>query len=165
MRLVRPCDLYLSRFLSKNRSMRIAIWIVFALSVIFSAGSSRSGRSCLGTTGSPSKNPGPNAIKSPTGVRLRYSQEGTGEARPLPGDVASVLYQGRLLDGHVFGIFLDPAKPFMVRVWRDELISAWRKRSKQMKRGEKRLIIVPFELAYAPGDPPRVPVAPRWSSK
>jgi FKBP-type peptidyl-prolyl cis-trans isomerase len=69
-----------------------------------------------------------------------------------------VLYQGRLLNGTVFGGALDPAKPFRVRVGREELIAAWEETLKQMKRGEKRLIIVPFELAYGTkGDPPRVP--------
>jgi FKBP-type peptidyl-prolyl cis-trans isomerase len=63
-----------------------------------------------------------------------------------------------LLNGGVFGSALDPAKPFQVRVGRDELIAAWEETLKQMKRGEKRLIIVPYELAYGTkGDPPRVP--------
>ena len=100
----------------------------------------------------------PHAIKTSTGLRYLVLKEGTGDARPKPGDSVSVLYQGRLLDGTVFGDSLDPAKPFQVRVGRDELIVAWEETLKQMRPGEKRLIIVPFELGYGTkGDPPRIP--------
>jgi FKBP-type peptidyl-prolyl cis-trans isomerase len=100
----------------------------------------------------------PNAKKSATGLRYIILKEGTGEASPQPGDLVKVVYQGRLLSGNVFGQELDPAKPFPVRVGRDQLIPAWEETLKQMKRGEKRLIIVPYELGYGTrGDPPRIP--------
>ena len=70
----------------------------------------------------------------------------------------SVLYTGRLLSGKVFNEELDPAKPFRFRLGRGELIPAWEETIRRMKRGEKRLIIVPYELGYGTrGDPPRVP--------
>jgi FKBP-type peptidyl-prolyl cis-trans isomerase len=63
-----------------------------------------------------------------------------------------------LLNGTVFGGTLDRNKPFQVRIGRDDLIPAWEETLKQMKRGEKRLVIAPYELAYGTkGDPPRVP--------
>lgn len=100
----------------------------------------------------------PNAKKSSTGLRYVILKEGAGEATPQPGDLVKVLYEGRLLNGTVFGQQLDPAKPFPVRVGRDQLIAAWEETIKQMKRGEKRLIIVPYELGYGTrGDPPRIP--------
>jgi FKBP-type peptidyl-prolyl cis-trans isomerase len=100
----------------------------------------------------------PNAIKTSTGLRYVILKEGTGDAKPQAGDKATVLYQGRLLDGTVFGGANDPAHPFPVRIGRDQLISAWEEALKQMKRGEKRLIIVPYELGYGTrGDPPRIP--------
>jgi FKBP-type peptidyl-prolyl cis-trans isomerase len=100
----------------------------------------------------------PNAIKTSTGLRYVILKQGKGDAKPKVGDVVSVLYQGRLLSGRIFGSELDPAKPFIVRIGRDQLIPAWEETLKQMKRGEKRLIIVPYELAYGTvGDPPRIP--------
>lgn len=100
----------------------------------------------------------PKAVKTSTGLRYVILKEGTGEAKPKPGDKASVLYQGRLLDGTVFGDARDPAHPYVVRIGRDQLIAAWEEALKQMKRGEKRLIIVPYELGYGTrGDPPRIP--------
>ena len=67
----------------------------------------------------------PNAIKSSTGLRYIVLKEGIGDEHPEGGDTVSVLYQGRLLNGSVFGESKNPAKPFQVRVGRDGLIPAW----------------------------------------
>lgn len=100
----------------------------------------------------------PKAIKTSTGLRYVILKEGTGDAKAQAGDKLTVLYQGRLLDGTVFGDARDPAHPYPVRIGRDQLIPAWEEALKQMKRGEKRLIIVPYELGYGTrGDPPRIP--------
>ena len=100
----------------------------------------------------------PNAIKTSTGLRYVILKEGTGDARPMPGDSVTVRYLGRLLNGTVFGESLNPAKPYQVHIGRDELIAAWEETLKQMRLGEKRLIIVPYELGYGTrGDPPRIP--------
>ena len=100
----------------------------------------------------------PEAIKTSTGLRYIILKEGTGDERPKAGDSAAVLYQGRLLSGTVFGENKDRANPFKVRVGRDGLIAGWEEALKQMRRGEKRLIIVPYELGYGTrGDPPRIP--------
>jgi FKBP-type peptidyl-prolyl cis-trans isomerase len=100
----------------------------------------------------------PTARMSSTGLRYVILKEGTGEACPQPGDMVKVLYKGWLLKGAAFGEELDPAKPFPVRVGREQLIPAWEETLKQMKKGEKRLIVVPYELGYGTrGDPPRIP--------
>jgi FKBP-type peptidyl-prolyl cis-trans isomerase len=100
----------------------------------------------------------PKAIKTSTGLRYIILKEGAGDDRARPGDTVSVLYQGRLLNGTVFSESLDPAKPFQARIGREGLIAAWEETLKQMKRGEKRLIIVPYELGYGThGEPPRIP--------
>jgi FKBP-type peptidyl-prolyl cis-trans isomerase len=138
--------------------MRTAYWFVLALSVAC-AQPLRAQREKLSWDDRVAvEKAWPNAIKSPTGLRYIILKEGADDARPNPGDIAKVLYKGWLLKGGVFGSALDPAKPFQVRVGRDELIAAWEETLKQMRRGEKRLIIVPYELAYGTkGDPPRVP--------
>jgi FKBP-type peptidyl-prolyl cis-trans isomerase len=100
----------------------------------------------------------PKAIKTSTGLRYVVLKPGTGDATPQAGDMVAVLFQGRLLNGKVFNASLNPADPFRARVGRDQLIPAWEEALKQMKRGEKRLIIVPYELGYGTrGDPPRIP--------
>jgi FKBP-type peptidyl-prolyl cis-trans isomerase len=100
----------------------------------------------------------PKAIKTSTGLRYVILKEGTGDARPKAGDVVSVLYEGRFLDGKVFNENMDPARPFPCRIGRDQLIPAWEEALKQMRKGEWRLIIVPYELGYGTkGDPPKIP--------
>jgi FKBP-type peptidyl-prolyl cis-trans isomerase len=138
--------------------MRTAFWLVMALSLIC-AQPSRAQREKLPWDDRVAvEKAWPDAIKTSTGLRYLILKEGTGDARPKPGDALLVLYQGRLLNGTVFGQDLDPAKPFRIRVGRDELIAAWEETLKQMRRGEKRLIIVPSELGYgARGQPPRIP--------
>ncbi len=138
--------------------MRIAYWFVLILTLICSQPSRAQREKLPWDDRVAVEKTWPNAIKTSTGLRYLILKEGTGDERPQPGDSVSVVYQGRLLDGTVFGEELDPAKPFRIRVGRDELIPAWEETLKQMKRGEKRLIIVPSELGYgARGESPRIP--------
>ena len=100
----------------------------------------------------------PKAVKTSTGLRYVILKPGAGDTTPRAGDMVKVLFQGRLLDGKVFNECLDPAHPFEARVGRDQLIAGWEEALRQMKRGEKWLIVVPYELAYGTrGDPPRIP--------
>ncbi len=100
----------------------------------------------------------PDAIKTSTGLRYVILRPGTGTETPQPGDLVSVIYTGRLLSGKVFNQELNPSEPFRFRLDRGQLIPAWEETIRQMKRGEKRLIIVPPELGYGTrGNPPLVP--------
>jgi FKBP-type peptidyl-prolyl cis-trans isomerase len=99
----------------------------------------------------------PNAIKTSTGLRYVIQVEGTGEPA-RPGDIVSVVYAGRFLNGTVFDQNADRAHPFSFRVGRDLVIAGWDQTMQQMKKGEKRLVIIPAELAYGMrGSPPRIP--------
>ena len=98
----------------------------------------------------------PDAKKTMTGIRYIILKEGEGET-PKPGDKVNVLYTGRLLDGKVFDQALDPKQPFTFRVRRDAVIEGWDQILQLMKRGEKRLVIIPPELAYGTrGQPPKI---------
>lgn len=101
----------------------------------------------------------PGAQKTSTGLRYVVLQAGDKSgASPQPGDRVAVLYKGMLLDGTVFDQSLDPANPFRPRVGRDELIQAWDQALTRMRRGDKWILIVPFELGYGTrGNPPRIP--------
>lgn len=99
----------------------------------------------------------PEAKKTNTGIRYIVLREGEGDA-PKPGDKCQVLYVGRLLHGQVFDQKQDKSDPFVFRVRRDEVIEGWDQLLQQMKRGEKRLAIIPPELAYGTrGRPPNIP--------
>ena len=98
----------------------------------------------------------PGAKKTMTGIRYVIMKEGEGDT-PKPGDKVNVLYTGRLLDGKVFDQATDPAQPFTFRVRREAVIEGWDQVLQLMKRGEKRLVIIPPELAYGTrGQPPKI---------
>jgi FKBP-type peptidyl-prolyl cis-trans isomerase len=98
----------------------------------------------------------PEAKKTMTGIRYIILTPGKGES-PKPGDKVNVLYVGKLLDGKVFDQALEPDKPFTFRVRREMVIEGWDQILQQMKVGEKRLVIIPPELAYGTrGQPPKI---------
>lgn len=98
----------------------------------------------------------PEARKTVTGIRYFVLKEGQG-AMPKPGDKVNVLYVGRLLNGTVFDQATEPDKPFTFRVRRDMVIEGWDQILQLMKVGEKRLVIIPPELAYGTrGQPPKI---------
>lgn len=98
----------------------------------------------------------PEAKKTMTGIRYVIMREGQGDT-PKPGDKLNVLYVGRLLDGKVFDQTTDPEKPFTFRLRRDMVIEGWDQILQLMKKGEKRLVIIPPELAYGTrGQPPKI---------
>ncbi|MBC7369132.1 MAG: FKBP-type peptidyl-prolyl cis-trans isomerase [Undibacterium sp.] len=99
----------------------------------------------------------PDAKKTNSGIRYVILQSGTGE-RPKPGENVAVLYTGRLLSGDVFDQATDKDKPFLFRVARDQVIQGWDQILPLMKVGEKRLVVIPPELAYGTrGQPPKIP--------
>ncbi|MDB6094926.1 MAG: peptidylprolyl isomerase FKBP-type [Verrucomicrobia bacterium] len=99
----------------------------------------------------------PSAKKDSTGIRYIILREGTG-LNPLPGETVAVLYKGSFLNGTTFDQSANPAKPFVFRVGREQVIQGWDYTLPQMKRGERRLLIVPPELAYGTrGQSGRIP--------
>jgi FKBP-type peptidyl-prolyl cis-trans isomerase len=100
----------------------------------------------------------PQALQTNTGIRYIIEKEGAGDP-PSPGDMVSVLYVGHFLDGKIFDHNEDRAHPFVFRVGRQMVIEGWDEVLQEMKPGERRLIIVPSELAY--GTRGRIPGIPR----
>jgi len=99
----------------------------------------------------------PDAKATSTGLRTLVMRPGAGD-KPAPGDQVSVLYKGMLIDGRIFDQTKDPSQPFTFRVGRGMVIEGWEEGLQLMQVGEKRLFIIPYELAYGTrGDPPRIP--------
>lgn len=98
----------------------------------------------------------PEAKKTQTGIRYIILREGAGPT-PVPGDKVNVLYVGRLLNGKVFDQATEADKPFTFRVRREAVIEGWDQVLQLMKQGEKRLVIIPPEMAYGTrGQPPKI---------
>ena len=99
----------------------------------------------------------PEAKRTPTSLRTLVLQPGTG-AMPKTGDNVAVRYKGTLLNGQMFDQNLK-REPLVLRVGRHEVIDGWDEGLQLMRVGEKRLLIIPSELAY--GTRGRPPVIPR----
>ncbi|MDA8426177.1 MAG: peptidylprolyl isomerase [Treponema sp.] len=81
------------------------------------------------------------------GIFQKVLKRGTGEP-PAKGDKVSVDYKGTFLDGTVFDQSSLHGGPFQFTVGTGQIIPGWDKVVSTMKKGEKRLVILPPELAY-----------------
>jgi FKBP-type peptidyl-prolyl cis-trans isomerase len=81
---------------------------------------------------------------------------GSGE-KAKPGDMVSVLYVGRLLNGETFDQANDREKPFRFRLGRNHVIQGWDQILQLMRPGDKWVVIIPSELAYGSRGSPRIP--------
>ncbi len=89
------------------------------------------------------------AMDTPSGLRYLIRQPGTGTATPQRGQVVTVNYEGRFLDGEkVFDASATHAGPFNFRIGQNVVIPGWDEGIIGMKKGEKRTLIIPYWLAY-----------------
>jgi len=89
----------------------------------------------------------PNAIRTSSGLMYIILKEGSG-ATPTSEALIEAHYTGRLLDGTKFDSSVDRGKAFLFVVGRGEVIKGWDEAFLSMKKGEKRILIIPPGLAY-----------------
>jgi len=89
----------------------------------------------------------PNAIRTSSGLMYIILKEGNG-ATPTSGTLVEAHYTGTLLDGTKFDSSMDRGKPLLFLVGRGEVIKGWDEAFLSMKKGEKRILIIPPGLAY-----------------
>jgi FKBP-type peptidyl-prolyl cis-trans isomerase len=89
----------------------------------------------------------PKAIRTSSGLLYIILKEGNG-ATPTSGALVEAHYTGRLLDGTKFDSSVDRGKPFLFLVGTGEVIKGWDEAFLSMKKGEKRILIIPPDLAY-----------------
>jgi FKBP-type peptidyl-prolyl cis-trans isomerase len=101
----------------------------------------------------------PDTKRTSTGLRYIVLKEGDkNSGSPVPGMMVATLYKGMLLDGTVFDEKLDPKDPLNIRLGRGNLIEGWEEALQKLHKGEKWLLIVPYELGYGTrGRPPSIP--------
>ncbi|HOX32030.1 MAG TPA: peptidylprolyl isomerase [Spirochaetales bacterium] len=84
------------------------------------------------------------------GILAKTLKAGSG-ALPAPGSVVSCLYKGMLIDGRVFDESkLHGNEPLSFALGAGQIIPGWEKVVATMRVGEKRLVVIPPELAYGP---------------
>ncbi len=98
------------------------------------------------------------AITTPSGLKYVITVEGSGEASPASGTTVSAHYAGRLLDGTPFDSSYDRGQPIRFPVGAGRVIKGWDEAFLTMKKGEKRTLIIPPQLAY--GSAGRGPIPP-----
>jgi peptidylprolyl isomerase len=89
----------------------------------------------------------PDAVKTPSGMYYVVTQNGSGE-KASKNARATVHYTGWLLDGKKFDSSVDRGKPFTFSAGAGQVIRGWDEAVMDMKKGEKRTIILPPELGY-----------------
>ncbi|MBW8780658.1 MAG: FKBP-type peptidyl-prolyl cis-trans isomerase [Verrucomicrobia bacterium] len=84
-----------------------------------------------------------------SGLRYLVRATGSGEATPKRGQLVTVNYAGRLLDGEKpFDASADHGGPFNFIVGQNTVIAGWDEALLAMHKGEKRTLLIPFWLAY-----------------
>lgn len=99
----------------------------------------------------------PDAITTPSGLKYVVVEEGAGDT-PAKGAVVKVHYTGKLLDGKKFDSSVDRGEPIEFPVGQGQVIQGWEEALLSMKKGEKRVLIIPSDLGYGPAG--RGPIPP-----
>jgi len=89
----------------------------------------------------------PGYLETPSGLRYVVEKEGTGE-KPLRGMKIAVFYTGFLIDGTKFSETPDREHPFEFRLGSGEVILGWEEAFAGMRKGEVRILIIPYALGY-----------------
>jgi peptidylprolyl isomerase len=89
----------------------------------------------------------PNLTLSPSGIRYSILKTGSGD-KPSPGKTVSVNYKGTLLSGKVFDSSDVHGGPIEFQAGAGKVIRGWDESVLDMRQGEKRLVVIPPELAY-----------------
>lgn len=82
-----------------------------------------------------------------TGLQYEVLEEGEG-AQPTAGDMVTVHYTGKLIDGTVFDSSVERGEPATFGV--TQVIPGWVEALQMMKTGAKWRLYIPSDLAYGP---------------
>ncbi len=89
----------------------------------------------------------PDLAREANGMFKKILKAGSG-AKPVAGDNVSVNYKGMLVDGTVFDESAKHGGAFKVKAGAGQVIPGWDQTLLDMTRGEKRIVVIPPELAY-----------------
>ena len=100
----------------------------------------------------------PDAITTPSGLQYVVVEKGSGDSTPTKGVMVKAHYTGKLLDGTKFDSSYDRGQPIEFPVGAGKVIKGWDEAFLSMKKGEKRVLIIPSDLGYGPSG--RGPIPP-----
>ncbi|MDQ8204444.1 FKBP-type peptidyl-prolyl cis-trans isomerase [Pelagicoccus sp. SDUM812003] len=90
----------------------------------------------------------PKAERTDSGLYYIVTEEGEGEETPEKGDMVTAHYHGTLLNGETFDSSIERGSPFSFQVGMGRVIKGWDEAFLDMKKGEKRTLIIPSKLGY-----------------
>jgi len=90
----------------------------------------------------------PNAKTTASGLMYEVVAEGGSDVKPRPGIMVSAHYTGMFLDGRKFDSSVDRGEPIRFPVGTGRVIKGWDEALLDMTKGEKRILIIPPDLAY-----------------
>jgi peptidyl-prolyl cis-trans isomerase A (cyclophilin A) len=100
----------------------------------------------------------PKAQTTASGLMYVVVNKGREDVKPSPGDMVSAHYTGMFLDGRKFDSSVDRGEPIRFPVGAGRVIKGWDEALLDMTKGEKRILIIPPDLAY--GARGRGPIPP-----
>jgi peptidylprolyl isomerase len=89
----------------------------------------------------------PDTVTTPSGLRYRILRAGRGE-KPAPGKTVAINYKGMFLSGEVFDNSDIHGGPLELQAGSGQVIPGWEETLLDMRQGERRLVVIPPELAY-----------------
>ncbi|MDR2535280.1 MAG: peptidylprolyl isomerase [Treponema sp.] len=89
----------------------------------------------------------PNAAATSSGLKYIIQKQGNG-VKPTQGKTVAIKYKGMFLSGKVFDASDFHGGSLDVQVGLGKVIPGWEETLLDMQQGEKRLVIIPPELAY-----------------
>lgn len=96
-------------------------------------------------------------VKTDSNLRYSVKRQGWGK-KPNSGDTIVAHYTGYLVDGTSFDSSYKRGNPFETQIGVKRVIPGWDEAFLTMREGEKRILIIPFDLAYGEqGHPPVIP--------
>ncbi|MDR0376779.1 MAG: FKBP-type peptidyl-prolyl cis-trans isomerase [Spirochaetaceae bacterium] len=89
----------------------------------------------------------PDLTTTPSGLRYTILKAGAGE-KPQAGAVVAVRYTGMFLSGETFDSSDFHGGPMELQAGVRQVIPGWDETLLDMRRGERRMVVIPPELAY-----------------
>lgn len=93
------------------------------------------------------KYPKAELVTTKSGLQYMVVADGKGD-KPKPGTVVKAHYTGKLVNGMVFDSSVERGEPIQFPVGVGRVIPGWDEALVDMKKGEKRVLIIPPDLAY-----------------
>ncbi len=98
----------------------------------------------------------PNARKTESGLLYVVHAPGEGPT-PFKGQIVSVHYTGKFLNGQTFASSHERGAPVNFPVGFNRMIAGWEEAFSGMRKGEKRTLIVPYWLGYGEKGKGKIP--------